>query len=237
MSIMAPRQQGDKLFAAGIGGAGVVLKLEKQKDETKVTPIWEEVAVKGRELIPKPRGVYPVNMTPFIENGIIYAVDQPGMLRAIELDTGKHLWFSFKPVIGKQEEEDFKGAGSGTAFVVKNGDRFFLFAETGELIIAKLSPKEYEEVSRVKLLDPTGAAFGRKVVWSHPAFANKCAYHPQRQGDHLRESGGGVRSADTTNRPVSTAILAVKVAKVAKVANFFGSPPREPVPSQFCRNY
>ena len=69
-----------------------------------------------------------------------------------------------------------QGAGSGTAFIVKNGDRFFLFAETGDLIIAKLSPKGYEEVSRAKLLDPTGAAFGRKVVWSHPAFADKCVF-------------------------------------------------------------
>jgi hypothetical protein len=60
--------------------------------------------------------------------------------------------------------------------VVKNGDRFFLFAETGDLIIARLSRKGYEEVSRAQVVDPTGAAFGRKVVWSHPAFANKCAY-------------------------------------------------------------
>jgi outer membrane protein assembly factor BamB len=172
MSIMAPRQQGDKLFAAGIGGAGVVLKLEGDK----ATPVWEEAAAKGKELASKPRGVYPVNMTPFVENGTIYAVDQPGMLRAVELETGKKLWFTFKPVIGKDEVEDFKGAGSGTAFVVKNGDRFFLFAETGDLIIAKLTPEKYEEVSRAKLLDPTGAAFGRKVVWSHPAFADKCAF-------------------------------------------------------------
>ena len=34
----------------------------------------------------------------------------------------------------------------------------------------------FEELSRAKLVDPTGAAFGRKVVWSHPAFANKCVY-------------------------------------------------------------
>ncbi len=172
MSIMAPRQHGNKLFAAGIGGAGVVLKLEGDK----VTPVWEEAAVKGKELTPKPRGVYPVNMTPFIENGTIYGVDQPGMLRAVELDTGKQLWFNFKPVTGKEEEEDYKGAGSGTAFIVKNGDRFFLFAETGDLIIAKLTPQKYEEVSRAKLLDPTGAVFGRKVVWSHPAFADKCGF-------------------------------------------------------------
>jgi hypothetical protein len=98
------------------------------------------------------------------------------MLRAMELDTGKRLWFTHKPVIGKEADEDFKGSGSGTAFIVKNGDHYYLFAETGELVIAKLSPEKYEEVSRAKLLAPTGAAFNRKVVWSHPAFADKCVF-------------------------------------------------------------
>ncbi|MBA4190132.1 MAG: pyrrolo-quinoline quinone [Planctomycetaceae bacterium] len=174
MSIMAPRQHGDKLFAAGIGGASVVLKLDPAGD--KVTPIWQEVTDKVKGMAPKPRGIYPVNMTPFVEDGIIYGVDQPGMLRAVELETGKKLWFTFKPVIGKDEAEDFKGAGSGTAFLVKNSERFFLFAETGELAIGRLSREKYEEVSRVKLLEPTGAAFGRKVLWSHPAFADKCVF-------------------------------------------------------------
>jgi outer membrane protein assembly factor BamB len=172
MAIMPPRQAGDRLFAAGIGGAAVVLKLEGEE----VKPVWQEAMVKGKEMAPKPRGIYPVNMTPFIQEGIIYGVDQPGMFRAVELETGKKLWFTFKPVIGKEEEEDFKGAGSGTSFLVKNGDRFFLFSETGDLIIAKLSPQGYEEVSRTKLLEPTSAAFGRKVVWSHPAYANKCGF-------------------------------------------------------------
>ena len=172
MAIMPPRQHGDKLFAAGIGGAGVVLKLQ----DDKATVEWQEVTDKARSMAPKPRGLYPVNVPPFIEDGIIYGVDQPGMLRAVELATGKKLWFTFKPVIGKEEAEDFKGASSGTAFIVKNGDRFFLFAETGDLIIAKLSPKGYEEVSRAKLLDQTGAARGRNVVWTHPAFADKCVF-------------------------------------------------------------
>jgi hypothetical protein len=61
----------------------------------------------------------------------------------------------------------------GTAFAVKNADRYFLFSETGDLIIARLTPEKYEEVSRANLLEPTGESFGRKVVWSHPAFADK----------------------------------------------------------------
>ena len=174
MSIMAPRQHGDRLFAAGIGGAGVVLKLEK--DKPAVSVVWQEAPDKNKGKDSKERGLYPVNMTPFIENGTIYGVDQPGMLRAVELETGKRLWFTHKPVIGREETEDFKGSGAGTAFIVKNGDRYFLFAETGDLIIAKLSPKGYEEISRAKLVEPTGSVFGRKVVWSHPAYANKCVF-------------------------------------------------------------
>jgi hypothetical protein len=59
---------------------------------------------------------------------------------------------------------------------VKNGDRFFLANEKGDLIIAKLSPRGYEEISRVHLLEPTNKDCGRPVVWSHPAFANRRLY-------------------------------------------------------------
>lgn len=173
MSIMAPRVVGDTLFAAGIGGAGIVLKFNERGEPSVV---WQEATDKAKGMAPKLRGLYPVNATPFVEAGLVYGVDQPGMLRAVELGTGKKLWHTFKPVIGRDEPEDFKGAGSGTAFLVKNGDRFFLFNELGELAIAKLSREKYEEVSRARVVEPISAAFGRKVVWTHPAFADRCAF-------------------------------------------------------------
>jgi len=166
MSIMAPQKSGDLLFVAGAGKAAVTLKLDSAKPT--VTEEWRGDG--------KTDGVYPVNMTPFIDNGTIYAVDQPGMLRAIDLATGKRLWYAFEPVIEQNQIEAFKGAGSGTAFIVKNGDRFFLFNEKGSLIIAKLSPQGYTEIDKAKLLEPTSSAFGRKVVWSYPAFADKCIF-------------------------------------------------------------
>jgi outer membrane protein assembly factor BamB len=174
MAIMAPRLAGDRLFVAGIGGAGFVLKLDPVRKTA--TPVWQETPVKGKEMAPKPRGLYPVNMTPFIDGTTVYGVDQPGMLRAVELETGKRLWFTHGPVIGREEPEDYKGAGSGTAFLVKNGDCFFLFAETGDLVLAKLSPANYEELGRARILEPTTPAFNRKVVWCHPAFAEKCCF-------------------------------------------------------------
>ena len=62
---------------------------------------------------------------------------------------------------------------SGTAFIIKNGDRFFLFNELGELLIAELSRDGYKELDSMKVIKPTNLANGRDVVWSPPAWANK----------------------------------------------------------------
>ena len=34
----------------------------------------------------------------------------------------------------------------------------------------------YEEISRWQMIAPTSKAFGRTVVWSHPAFAQQCVF-------------------------------------------------------------
>jgi outer membrane protein assembly factor BamB len=161
MSIMAPRHSGDYLFAAGIYDKAVLLKLASEKPA--VTEVW-----RGK----KNNAVYPVNMTPFVDNGTIYGVNHSGQLMAVDLKTAERKWETTDPVTGK----DSKGQNSATAFLIKNGERFFLFNEKGELVIAKLSPEKYEELGRVKLMETTNKAFGRDVVWSHPAFANKCIF-------------------------------------------------------------
>ena len=35
---------------------------------------------------------------------------------------------------------------SGTGFIVKNGERYFIFTEKGELILCKLNREKYEEI-------------------------------------------------------------------------------------------
>ena len=165
MAIMAPRKDGDYLFAGSVFGNAVGLKLAA--DKPAAAEAW-----RGPKNM-KGSGLFPANMTPFAEDGVLYGVDQPGQFRAVKIATGERLWESWLPITGEAES---RPVYTGTAFVVKNGDRFFLFNEKGELIIAKLSPKGYEEVSRRKVLEPTGKAFGRDVLWSHPAFANRCVY-------------------------------------------------------------
>jgi outer membrane protein assembly factor BamB len=165
MSIMAPRQAGDVLFIGGLLGKSVLLKLAA--DRPAVTELWRGRSTKT--------GVSPVNSTPFLENGFLYAVDKPGQLVGVRLDTGERVWQTYRPVAGR---ENSRPVDYGTAFLVKNGDRFFLTSETGHLIIARLSPRGYDEISRWKMLEPTGPVTGRPelVLWSHPAFANKSVY-------------------------------------------------------------
>lgn len=171
MSIMVPRKDGNLLYAGGTGNVGVVVRLDPARPA--VTEVWRHKAAPTAKA-----GLYPVNMTPFVEGGVAYGVDQPGAFRAVELATGNRLWGTFKPVFGEDKPDDFKGGSSGTAFVVKNADRYFLFNEVGELIVAKLTPKGYEELGKAKLLAPTlpAGVAKRQVVWSHPAFADKCVF-------------------------------------------------------------
>jgi outer membrane protein assembly factor BamB len=159
MSIAAPRRLGNYLFVGGMGDKGVLLELAADKPAAK--EVWRNA---------KP-GVYSATSTPFLEDETIYGVQwSSGALQAVKLADGAKLWETLAPTTGGKRLPD------ATTFLVKNGDRFFLFGETGHLVIARLSPKGYEEISRCKLLEPTTDVFGRTVVWSHPAFANKCVF-------------------------------------------------------------
>lgn len=165
MSIMAPRVSGDTLFAGAVFGTCAGLKLDSTKPAA--TEAW-----RGPENM-KGRGLFPMNMTPFVVDGVMYGCDQPGQFRAVRVSDGEQLWESWKPVTGQEKSRPLF---CGTAFLVKNGDKFVLFNELGELIIARLSPTGYTELSRGKVLEPTGVYANRDIVWTHPAFANKKAF-------------------------------------------------------------
>ena len=60
--------------------------------------------------------------------------------------------------------------------MVKTPQQWVIFNDGGELILADLSPTGYKEASRAKILSADTLSMGRNVVWSHPAFANKCVF-------------------------------------------------------------
>lgn len=153
--IMTPVRVGDYVYVGGYNHKNLLLKLRSDKPGV-------EVVFKDKRGF----GISPVNVQPFVIDDVMYGFDEDGWMFAVELPSGKRLWEDEGPLRGRP-------SGSETAFIIRNGDRFFFFAETGELVIGKLSREGYEEIDRAKILEPTNAAMGRKVVWCAPAFAGK----------------------------------------------------------------
>src|SRR5206468_6975492 len=113
-------------------------------------------------------GMHAIMATPFLRDGYIYGVCSYGQLRCLKAESGERVWETFRATGGEERWAN--------AFLVAQGDRFFLFNEKGDMIIARLTPKGYEEISRAHIIDATDTLPRRKVVWTHPAFANKSAY-------------------------------------------------------------
>lgn len=164
MSIATPRQLGDCLFFTCFYSGSLMLRLDSAKPAA--TTAWRTLKINEKDTT----HLNAVMCTPFLEDGFIYGVCSYGQLRCLKTDSGERVWETFQATTSG---EPVRWAN---AFIVKNGNRFFLFNEKGDLIIAKLSPHGYEETSRAHLLAPTGDAAGRAVLWSHPAFANRRVY-------------------------------------------------------------
>lgn len=161
MSIAAPQLRGNKLYASGIGQTCAMIQLDADGKPEKA--VWS-----GKSK----QGLYAANSTPLFEEEAIYGSDcDTGLYIAVNPTDGSRFWQTFELTTGGKNR-----ASHGTAFTVRNDDKHLIFTETGDLVIAKLSPEGFEEKGRMHVLEPTGECFSRPVVWSHPAYANKCLF-------------------------------------------------------------
>ena len=138
------------------------LMLELKQDQPAVEKVWQRIGASEKET----DALHSIISTPLFKDGHIYGVDSYGELRCLRASDGERLW------------EDLTAtpkARWSTIHFVQNGERTWMFNERGELLIGKLSPQGFEEISRAKLLAPTLEQLRQRggVCWSHPAFANK----------------------------------------------------------------
>ena len=159
MSIGHPVLSGNKLFMMAWARVSACVEVADSGKEAKI--IWE-----GNTNI----GIGGVFCTAVIDDGFIYACGISGRYSCAKLEDGTKLWTTYQPATGKRP-----GAW-GNVFTIQHEDRYFLANDLGDLIIANLSPDGYEEISRVHLIEPTHSVAGRTLVWSHPAFANRCIF-------------------------------------------------------------
>jgi outer membrane protein assembly factor BamB len=161
ISIATPRKAGNRLFVSSFYSGPLMIDVASDGKSARIA--WQG---KGDSEI-NSDGVHCLMSTPFVNDTHIYGVCTYGQLRCLDATKGERIW------------ETLDATGSGrwwNAFLVPHEDRFFIHNEQGDLIIANLSPRGYEEISRAKLVEPTRRVQRRMTIWSHPAFAMKSVF-------------------------------------------------------------
>jgi outer membrane protein assembly factor BamB len=153
----------ERLFLSSYYHGPMMLQLAADKPEAKL--LWS-----GQSNNPsRPDGLHTLMSNPIYKDGFLYGVCANGELRCIDAATNKQKWQTYEATGGEATD-------CGTAFLTPQGERVVIFNDAGELILAKLSPTGYKQLDKARILEPVQFARGRKVVWCHPAFAQKCVF-------------------------------------------------------------
>ncbi len=163
ITIATPVFEGRHLVATSFYDG--MLLLRAHQDDLGVDRLWQRRGASEQ----KTDALHCCISTPILQGDYIYGVDSYGELRCLDLKTGDRIWENLTAV---------PKARWSNIHMVRNSDRIWMFNERGELIISRLAPDGFHEISRAKLLDPTEDQLGQRggVTWSHPAFANQRIY-------------------------------------------------------------
>jgi len=160
LCVATPVVDGEWLFVTGFYDGALMLRLAK--DKPAVEKVWQRTGQNERST----DALHSIIATPVLRDGYVYGVDSYGELRCLDAKTGDRLW---------ENQTAVPRDRWATIHFVVNGDRDWLFNERGQLLIGRLTPKGFEEISRTQLIQPTTGQLPERngVCWSHPAFANK----------------------------------------------------------------
>ena len=175
-------KSGPYLLVSGFYSGSLMMRLDR--DRPAATAMWQgetnRVLANGVE-VAETNGLHSIITTPLIIGDYIYGIGSHGQVRGLLAETGERVW----------EAEGLTTRNRwGSAYFIQHGDRYFVYNENGDLIIARFDPEGYVELDRTNLLNPTSrSGFGgsrsgsrsrashgqsdRLVVWAHPAFANR----------------------------------------------------------------
>jgi len=186
MTIPTPVFDRGRLLVSSFFNGSMMLQLDSESPRAEL--VWKGSSDNEIET----DGLHALLATPVIKGGQVYGVCSYGQLRALSAASGQRLWESPK-LLGEK-------ARWASAFVVRQGKRYFFNTDRGELVIAELSAAGYHELSRTHLIEPTSNSGNRRelgaVHWSHPAYANR---HIVVRNDNeiiradLEKSGGTVK--------------------------------------------
>jgi outer membrane protein assembly factor BamB len=214
-SMALPRQVGNRVFVSGPGdGKSALLAIESLgEDKFKVRVVW-----RGKSKT----SIGSALSTPFIvDNGsggyTVFGADQTGVFVAFDLETGKRFWQKGPNAPLDAVVANTKGDRPtmwGNAYLMRNGSRFVIFMETGELVVAKLSAaptfmEGFQVISKQKVIDPTFAN-DRDMVLAHPGFADGAGFFRNdnvlirvelAESFYMKRGPGPVKELEKSERP------------------------------------
>ena len=166
LSLGTPVRSGRYLLVTQVENGGLMLALNSDRPAARLLWTGEN---RSRTDLPRQQAT---PSTPVVAGGTLYGLSSYGEFRAVDAATGARLWSTDRLTPHERW---------ATSHLVRNGDRWFVVNETGELVLARFTPEGYEEIDRTHLLTPTtrtrGGSTGRwddrAVLWAHPAFANR----------------------------------------------------------------
>jgi outer membrane protein assembly factor BamB len=160
INVPTPVVDRNRLFVTAFYDGSLMLRLSQH--EPRVEQLWRRCGPNERET----DSLHAMISTPILEGDYIYGVDSYGQLRCLDARTGDRLW---------EDSTAVPGARWSTIHMVRNSGRVWMFNERGELIISRLSPQGFHEISRAKLIEPTTEQLPSRggVCWSHPGYAYK----------------------------------------------------------------
>ena len=162
LTVPTPQKEGDRLFVTSFYNGPLMLDVSGG-EEPAARLLWKGDS--NSEI--QTDKLHSIMPTPVFTKDYIFGICSYGQLRCLDARTGERVW------------ETFAATGQGrwwNAFLIPNGDRVFIHNEQGDLIIARLAGKGYEELSRAKLVEPTRPVMRRTTIWSHPAFAQRSVF-------------------------------------------------------------
>ena len=171
MSVATPVHSGNYLLVTQFYRGSLMMRLDQDRPDAEL--LWRGQS--RSEMPEETDGLHALITTPLIEGDYVYGVGSYGELRGLDATSGERLWMNDQMVAQ---------ARWGTAFMVKQGDRYLVNNDDGLLISAQFTPDGYVEQARTRLIEPTGdAGFGsrrfgaRMINWTHPAYANGHVFH------------------------------------------------------------
>ena len=174
MAISVPAVKNDRIWVSCQMAGAMMVDLSGGLDNPRI--VWQHSTGAKPEIPFATAGLNTVMSTLLWRDGYLYGVSLYGEFACLKADTGERVWTTLAPTSGGTEPRD----RWSTAFLIPHQNRILIFNELGDLIAARLSSQGYEELSRVHLIDadmlPGAGPKTRRVVWSHPAFANRSVY-------------------------------------------------------------